>query len=104
LLSDAEKAEMAVLFRRLRDGSTETPPGMSLKDALAALSQSSRVCSVLAAMVRLTSIVHAPDAADGLALLDQLQGDWVGSVGVLSDAAAVGGRSAGKAAAAHHPG
>jgi glycine/D-amino acid oxidase-like deaminating enzyme len=74
LLSDAEKSEMALLFRRLRDRSTETPPGMSSKDALAALSQSSRVRSVLAAMVRLTSLVHAPKAAEGLALLDQLRG------------------------------
>jgi phytoene dehydrogenase-like protein len=72
LLSDAEKSEMASVFRRLLDRSTGTPPGTSLQDALAALSQSSRVRSVLAAMVRLTSIVHAPKAAEGLALLDQL--------------------------------
>ncbi|HEX2889886.1 FAD-dependent oxidoreductase [Vineibacter terrae] len=74
LLSDAEKSEIALLFRRLRDGSTQTPPGTSLNDALAALSQSPKVRAVLAAMVRLTSIVHAPIAADGLALLDQLRG------------------------------
>ncbi len=74
LLSEAEKSEMALLFRRLRDRSTETPPGMSSQDALAALSRSSRVRSVLAAMVRLTSLVHAPKAAQGLALLDQLRG------------------------------
>jgi phytoene dehydrogenase-like protein len=72
LLSDAEKSEMAVLFRRLLDRSTGTPPGTSLNDALAALSQSSRVRTVLAAMVRLTSLVHAPEAAEGLAVLDQL--------------------------------
>jgi phytoene dehydrogenase-like protein len=65
---------MALLLRRLRDRSTETPAGTSLHDALAALSQSSRVRSVLAAMVRLTSIVHAPEAAEGPALLDQLHG------------------------------
>ena len=74
LLSDAEKREMATLFHRLRDGSTETPPGTCLEDAIRALSQSSRIRSVLAAMVRLTSIVHAPKAADGQALLDQLRG------------------------------
>jgi phytoene dehydrogenase-like protein len=74
LLSDAEKSEMALLFRRLREGSTETPRGTSLEDALAALSQSPRVRAVLAAMIRLTSIVHAPKAADGLALLVQLHG------------------------------
>lgn len=74
LLSDVEKKEMALLFRRVLDRSTETLPGTSLKDALAALSQSSRVRSVLAAMVRLTSLVHAPKAAEGLALLDQLHG------------------------------
>ncbi|MGH6991100.1 MAG: phytoene desaturase family protein [Stellaceae bacterium] len=74
LLSDGEKSEMALLFRRLRDGSTKTPPGTRFKDALAALSQSARIRAVLAAMVRLTSLVHAPLAADGLALLDQLHG------------------------------
>jgi phytoene dehydrogenase-like protein len=72
LLSDAEKSEIALLFRRLLDRSTETPRGTSLQDALAALSPSSRVRSVLAAIVRLTSLVHAPKAAEGLALLDQL--------------------------------
>jgi len=74
LLSEAEKGEMAVLIRRLIQGSTETPPGTSLNDALAALSPSSGIRSVLAAMVRLTSIVHAPMAAEGQALLDQLRG------------------------------
>jgi phytoene dehydrogenase-like protein len=74
LLSDAEKSEMALLLCRLRDRSTQTPPGTSLQDALAALSQSNRVRSVLAAMVRLTSLVHAPNVADGPALLDQLHG------------------------------
>jgi phytoene dehydrogenase-like protein len=74
LLSDAEKSEMALLFRRLLDRSTETASGTSLKNALAALSQSSRIRSVLAAMVRLTSLVQAPNAAEGLALLDQLRG------------------------------
>jgi hypothetical protein len=72
LLSEPEKTEMASLFRRLRDGSTETPPGTSLADALSALSRSPGVRAMLAAMVRLTSLVHAPDAADGLSLLDQL--------------------------------
>jgi phytoene dehydrogenase-like protein len=74
LLSDAEKSEMTLLFRGLIDRSTKTPPGVSLQDALAALSQSSKVRSVLAAMVRLTSLVHAPRTAEGLALLDQLRG------------------------------
>ncbi len=80
LLSDSEKHELASLFRRLRDGATETPPGTSLNDALAALSPSPKVRAVLAAMVRLTSIVHAPMAADGLALLDQLRGGLTRSV------------------------
>jgi phytoene dehydrogenase-like protein len=74
LLSDAEKREMAQLFRRLRDRSTDTPPRASSEDALAALSQSSKIRSVLAAMLRLTSLVHSPKTADGLALLDQLHG------------------------------
>src|SRR5579863_488205 len=74
LLSDAEKHEMALLFRRLRDRSTEPPPGTSSEDALAALSPSPRVRSVLAAMVRVTSLVHASNVADGRALLDQLHG------------------------------
>jgi phytoene dehydrogenase-like protein len=80
LLSDAEKREMAVLFRRLRYRSTSTPPGTSLQDALAALSPSPRVRAVFAAMVRLTSLVHAPQAADGAALLDQLHGGLTRSV------------------------
>lgn len=80
LLSEAEKGEMAALIRRLVQGSIETPPGASLDAALAALSPSSKVRSVLAAMVRLTSIVHAPMAADGAALLDQLRGGLTRSV------------------------
>jgi phytoene dehydrogenase-like protein len=73
LLSDTEKTEMALLFRRLLDRPAETAHGTSLQDAVAALSPSHAVRSVLAAMVRLTSLVHAPKAADGLALLDQLR-------------------------------
>ena len=80
LLSDSEKGEMALLFRRLRDGSTGTSPGASLNDALAALSPSPKVRSVLAAMMRLTSIVHAPMAAEAQALLDQLRGGLTRSV------------------------
>ncbi len=74
LLSSAEKSAMASLFRRVIDRSTDTPPGMSLQGALAALSRSPRIRAVLAAMVRLTSLIHAPTSADGAALLDQLQG------------------------------
>src|SRR5262249_17826612 len=66
--------ETGLLLGRLCDRSIDTPPGASVQDALAALSQSSKVRSVLAAMVRLTSLVHAPRTADGLALLDQLHG------------------------------
>ena len=39
LLSDAEKGEMASLFRRLLDRSTATQSGTSSEDALGALSQ-----------------------------------------------------------------
>lgn len=80
LLSDAEKGEMAVLIRRLIKGPTEPPPGASLNESLVALSPSSKVRSVLAAMARLTSIVHAPMTADGRALLDQLRGGLTRSV------------------------
>jgi phytoene dehydrogenase-like protein len=80
LLSDAEKGELAQVFRRLRDRPPETPPGMSSDDALAALSQSPSIRSVLAAMTRLTSLVHAPKTADGLALLGQLRGGLTRSV------------------------
>jgi phytoene dehydrogenase-like protein len=74
LLSDVEKAELASLLRSLRDGSPDVPSGISLSAALAALSPSPMVRSVLAALVRLTSIVHAPEVADGRTLLDQLHG------------------------------
>lgn len=74
LLSGAEKTAIAALLRRVIDRSTDTPPGMPLEDALAALSPAPRIRAVLAAMVRLTSLVHAPAMADGAALLDQLQG------------------------------
>jgi len=73
LLSEAEKGELARLFRRLRDPSTQTAPG-TVDDALGALSPSPKVRAVLAAMIRLTSLVHAPTTADGPALLDQLRG------------------------------
>lgn len=74
LLSDAEKGELASLLGRVIDGSTEIPAGSSLQDALAALTSLPKLRDVLATMVRLTSIVHAPAAADGRALLDQLHG------------------------------
>jgi phytoene dehydrogenase-like protein len=73
LLSDAEKLELLSLLRRMIGGSAEVLPGTSLAETLASLSQSSKVRSVLAAMVRLTSIVNAPEVADGLSLLDQLR-------------------------------
>lgn len=80
LLSCAEKSEMASLFRRLIDRSTETPPGTPLEDALAKLTPSAKARAVLAAMVRLTSLVHAPKGADGLALFEQLHGGLTRSV------------------------
>src|SRR6185437_5351189 len=64
------------LFRRVIERSTETPRGISLNDALEALSSSAKIRSMFAAMTRLTSLVHAPMAADGRALLDQLDGGW----------------------------
>jgi phytoene dehydrogenase-like protein len=80
LLSGAEKIEMVSLFRRLRHRSTAIPPGASSMEALLTLSQSPNVRAVLAAMLRLTSYVHAPETADGQALLDQLHGGLARSV------------------------
>ena len=80
LLSEAEKGELVLIFRRLRDPSMEAPSGTSLQDALAALSLSPTVRAALAAMTRLTSLVHAPKAADGRALLKQLRGGLTRSV------------------------
>lgn len=74
LLDDAGKNELASLLRRLVSDPLDVAPGTPLNAALAALSSSPRVRSVIATMVRLTSIVHAPAAADGRALLDQLRG------------------------------
>lgn len=74
LLTASEKRELALLLARLIEGSAGTPPGTSLHDALGALSESPKVRMALAAMVRLTSIAHAPHVADGAALLDQLRG------------------------------
>ncbi len=70
-------AGLASLFRRLHDGSIDTAPGTSLADALADLSPSTDIRAALTAMVRLTSLVHAPQAADARALLDQLRGALV---------------------------
>jgi phytoene dehydrogenase-like protein len=80
LLSNAEKSEMASLFRRLLDPSTKTPAGISAEEALVALSRSSKVRSVLAAIIRLTSLVHAPKTADGSALVGQLRGGLMRNV------------------------
>lgn len=85
LLAEAEKGELALLLRRLADGSATAPSGASLREALAALSPSPGIRAVLAAMVRLTSIVQAPEAADGQALLDQLRGGLTRKVRYLDD-------------------
>ena len=80
LFTDTEKREIASLFRRVRDGAAGMPPGMPLADVLASLSPSPSVRAALAAMVRLTSLVHAPRIADGAAFLDQLRGGLTRSV------------------------
>jgi len=74
LLSDVEKGELASLLGSLVDGTAKGPPGATLSDTLIGLTRSDKVRAVLAAMIRLTGIVHAPDVADGPAFLDQLRG------------------------------
>lgn len=73
LLTDVEKGELVSVFRKLRDPARQTPPGLTADDALAALSQSSMIRSVVAALMRVTSYVHAPKVVDGSAILDQLR-------------------------------
>ncbi|MBO9698228.1 MAG: NAD(P)/FAD-dependent oxidoreductase [Sphingopyxis sp.] len=74
LLTEPEKRELTQLLGRLIAGTAAPPSGTNLHDTLAALSKAPKVRAALAAMIRLTSIVHAPHTADGAALLDQLRG------------------------------
>ncbi|WP_284699068.1 phytoene desaturase family protein [Sphingomonas lycopersici] len=83
LLTAGEKVKLALILRRLRDGSIENSPGATLQDTLTELSRSPKVRAVLATLVRLTSYVHAPQLADGPALLDQLRGALMRNVRYL---------------------
>lgn len=74
LLDDAEKREIATVLGRLFTGRAPCRPGTTLRQALDDLSGHPKVRAALGAMVRFTSVVHAPDTADGTALLDQLRG------------------------------
>jgi phytoene dehydrogenase-like protein len=66
------KAEVGAALARFAKSAPEVEPGMSARKALEEFSQSPHVRELLSAMLRLTSYVHDPDAADGATLFVQL--------------------------------
>lgn len=68
----ALKAEVGAALARFAKSAPEVGPGVSARKALEEFSQSPHVLELLSAMLRLTSYVHDPDAADGATLFAQL--------------------------------
>jgi phytoene dehydrogenase-like protein len=72
LYPSALKAEVGAALARFAKSAPEVGPGVSARKALEEFSQSPHVRELLSAMLRLTSYVHDPDAADGATLFAQL--------------------------------
>lgn len=85
LLPEIDKPEFGALLRSLGGLLTDIRVGMPVGQTLAGLSDSEDIRSALAAMIRLTSIVHAPELADGRSLLEQLAAGLKRDVRYLDD-------------------
>ena len=66
------KAEVGAALARFSKSTPEVSPGANVRKALEEFSQSPHVRELIAAMLRLTNIIHDPDAADGATLFGQL--------------------------------
>jgi phytoene dehydrogenase-like protein len=72
LYPSAAKAEVGAALARLGKSVPEMSQGLNVREAVEGFSPSSQVRELISAMLRLTSYVHDPNAADGAALFAQL--------------------------------
>ncbi|MGB6552706.1 MAG: FAD-dependent oxidoreductase [Candidatus Binataceae bacterium] len=72
LYPSAVKAEVGAALARFGKSAPEAGAGVNARQAVEEFSQSPHVRELIFAMLRLTSYVHDPDAADGAALFEQL--------------------------------
>jgi len=72
LYPSAVKAEVGAALARFGKSAPEMGPGVNARQAVEELSQSPHVRELISAMLRLTSYIHDPDAADGATLFAQL--------------------------------
>jgi phytoene dehydrogenase-like protein len=72
LYPSALKAEVGAALARFAKSAPEVGPGVSARQAVEEFSQSPHIRELISAMLRLTSFVHDPDAADGATLFAQL--------------------------------
>ena len=79
------KAEVGATVVRLRKSAPEVGDGLTARQALEEFSQSPHVRQFISAMMRLTSDVHDPDAADGATLFTQLPRALSNSVVYVDD-------------------
>jgi phytoene dehydrogenase-like protein len=85
LYPSAAKAEVGAAMVRLRKSAPEVGDGLTARQALEEFSQSPQVREFISAMMRLTSYVHDPDAADGATLFVQLHRALSNSVVYVDD-------------------
>jgi phytoene dehydrogenase-like protein len=72
LYSSAIKAEVGAALAKFAKAVPEVAPGANARQAVEEFSSSPHVRELISAMLRLTSYVHDPEAADGAALFAQL--------------------------------
>jgi len=72
LYPSAVKAEVGAALARFGKSAPEMGPGVNARQAVEEFSQSPHIRELISALLRLTSYVHDPDAADGATLFAQL--------------------------------
>ena len=72
LYPSALKAEVGAALARFGKSAPEVGQGVTARQAMEEFSQSPHVREFISAMLRLTSYIHDPDAADGATLFAQL--------------------------------
>jgi phytoene dehydrogenase-like protein len=81
----AAKPEVGTALARLGKSAPEVGAGLSARHAVEEFSQSSHVRDLIYALIRVTSYVHDPDAADGATLFAQLHRAFSNSVVYVDD-------------------
>jgi phytoene dehydrogenase-like protein len=85
LYSSGMKTEVGAAFAKFAKVAPEVVPGAIARQAVEEFSSSPHVRELISAMLRLTSYIHDPDAADGAALFAQLHQALSSSVIYVDD-------------------